>query len=256
MATKKPTNPVSSKNIRTALRNWQLAKSERLGDLFYVYDSDQEQTEKIVTFQLDGTDLKKFVKAAKSIAYKKKSIQENFRFMIRLGLDDGYLQSPTFPTKPFFRIFLQPINGNLNSTEECFEFGWNPNPNLAPQLWQNTGSTKDAISGAAAFLFVHSWLESSQGDTDTIFTSFDAQVPKRVRAYLYSKEESQIILGKAEKAASTKGALCLHLGRGPRVSSHPVEFRPILEVANGPNTSAADSDDDAFFDFTLPIPPG
>lgn len=261
--TKAGAAPISAKTFSKLVKNWQRCPTDQLGRLFFAYDKYEMQSERVVTYFLDSDTVSAFSDQIKGFRAK----NEPFQFLVHLGLRDGYEKSlepaAEIPTSPYFELLLQIQGPETGFGENVWRLKWEPDPLFPRNAFEPVLSGKDAIPGAAAFLFVHSWLETSYQNLGKPFETNAYYLGKRVKAFRFEQEEGQAIADDVLKVAATKeGILCVHLGKGPDVSSHPVRFRPVLEVTtqtfinNGRVRDEDDDGDGSYFDYSNPIPPG
>ncbi len=240
---------------------WQLCRTEEIPDLLYAFDSGEQAntTERIVTYNLEKEQLQMINATIEEMTAN----GQDFKLLVHLGLRPGY-EGQFAPTTPFFQPFLSvfPVGGKDRYVNSHL-FTWDPNPRFPTNPVESTESGTDAIPGAGAFLFVHYYLETPHFDLSSIFEATAYQLGRRVRAYIFSVAESKAI-GKRIKVhlQGTKPRLSLHLGRGITVATHPVSFRPVLEVGSSGVTKKGVSifdgggnDGSDFYDFSMPDPP-
>ena len=255
--------PISVKDFTEVTKNWQRCPTDRLARLFYAYDKYEMQTERVVTYYMDSATVNSFAKQIKAFNAKK----EPFQFLVHLGLRDGYKKSlrsdAEIPSEPYFDIMLQIQGPSTDFGENVWRLKWEADPLFPRNPFEPVNSGKDAIPGAAAFLFVHAWLETKSNRLGEPFETNAYYLGKRVKAFRFEHEEGQAIAADILAVASTnEGVLCVHLGKGEEVSTHPVRFRPVLEVTtqtfinNGRIRDEEDDGDGSYFDYSNPIPPG
>lgn len=250
--------PISAGDFADLTKRWQRCSPDHLPSLFYAFDDDptQLQTERIVTFFLDAGQMK-------AIKSRVDADKKNLRFLVYLGLKDGYLDAVnTAPSDPYFIPMLQ-VRTDANVPENnVFATSWDPEPSFPTNPNESVESGVNAIPGAGAFLFVHYWLETAHADLGLPFESTAYQLGRRVKAFRFQHEESldmaaQITTALAE--GGEKARLCIHLGRGITVSTHPYGFRPIVQITSGvsndPDSGSSGDDGGSFYDFSNPIPP-
>lgn len=242
-------------DMQSYAENWQRCRTEDIPGLFQGYDADQKQSERLVTFRLSADDLKDFRKTIKPSSDK-------LRFVVHLGLlHDEFPHR--IPKDPAFCLFIQAYYSASDYQKQCFPLLWEPNGKFAGT---STNSSAEAIPAAAAYLFVHSWMETFSEDLALPFESVSHDLDRRVQAYVFSNNESKAIasdLGTDKKSAD---GLDIHLGRGLAVAGHPFSFRPVIEIRNpvrskkslkilAKATGILDDDGDSYYDFGGPIPP-
>jgi hypothetical protein len=247
--------------VKVLVDEWQKCRMKNLPDLFMgLYkvrdeagnETEETQAERLVTFRLDNADVKKIVELTEDMEEG-----TNPRFLIHLGLKDGYLSDVKIGS-PRFTLILQIRNDGSGLYDNCFELKWEPNPAFPTNAYESSLSGKDAIPGASAFLFVHRWLETPFHNLAKVFEATAYNLCQRIKAYRYPTQDTQPILDAIkEQDAGGTGLICIHLGSGITVSSHPYAFRPILEITkvSDSKVDAAASGGGKFYDFSTPVPP-
>ncbi|MEL6142651.1 MAG: hypothetical protein AAFQ37_12005 [Bacteroidota bacterium] len=244
------------------VRNWQRARAEDMPNLFYGFDTVQDQTERIAAYSLTDDQIASIVELGNKAG-------EDVGFIVHLGLDENYLGSFA-PVSPHFFFILQVIDGkNTEPFEGGFRMQWDPNPTLPTSATDAAQSGIDAIPGAGAYLFVFSWLETPHGSLSNVFELSAAELGRRVKCFKYgvknknsnSPSESEVIHQTlVDTVTNGEAKLSVYMGRGIQVSTHPVEFRPILEVGEKASSSPRANNDGGngggnFYDYSNPSPP-
>lgn len=254
--------PISIDKVKEMAEQWQRIRAVEIPSLFSAYDKDQKQTERVVSYRLD----KKWMQSLHDQVKGK----EDFQFIVHLGLlKDHY--SEHIPDQPPFVLMLQAYSKASDYQKGCYGLTWASNSKFANA--GGTGSQMNAIPAASAYLFVYSWMETPLEELDLPFTSAASDQDLRVQAYIFSVEESKTIRrdieNSLENGKNNKDEvpeLCIHLGNGIAVQSHPFGFRPVIEIKHAViekkpgkvarnSTGATDGDGGSYFDFGTPIPP-
>lgn len=239
--------------VEKLVARWQTCLHRDVPGLFLAFDSVNVQTERVVTFTLDNASTSEVIKIAKALVVKNK----NPRFLIHLGLKEGYLSENKIGD-PHFTLFLQIRDDNTPIYDNCFELKWEANPSFPTNAYQSPLSGKDAIPGAGAFLFVHRWLETPFRDLAMVFEATAYNLGRRIKGFRYANEDTLPILAEMEREnANQTGLVCIHLGSGITVNSHPYAFRPIMQITQKLTTASGllIGDGGSFYDFAGPIPP-
>jgi len=238
--------------------NWQRCRTENIPGLFQGYDEKENQCERLVTFKMSESGLKAFQATIDAASDK-------LRFVVHLGLLHNDFPVKV-PKEPAFKLFIQAFYGKEDWQKKCFPLEWEPNGKFSQGAGKSTNSSAEAIPAASAYLFVHSWMETFTEDLALPFESVSHDLDRRVKAYMFSNDESKAIAADLGTADCSAAALYVHLGRGLAVISHPFSFRPVIDVAvpQRPSGSAeiysnasglTDEDGDSYYDFGYPIPP-
>ncbi|MTB52523.1 hypothetical protein [Lewinella sp. W8] len=250
---KKKELSLDSNDFKGFSKRWQRCRSEDLPGLFYAYDQAENQTERIVSFFLDH-------KQVKELKRRTKSLKGTPYYLVYLGLEKGY-DGEFAPEDPHFKPILQVRDQDSDQYTNGFLLQWDADPSFPTNPNESIESGPDAISGAAAFLFAHHWLETRHEDLGVPFESNAYMLGRRVKAYRFSNQESQEITKSIANFGDNPVRVYVHLGRGISVSTHPFSFRPVLQVkpdvGDDPRKKRlADEDDDtSYYDFSQPIPP-
>ncbi len=248
-----------SKNVAKAAEHWQRCRQEDLPRAFYAYDDEENQSERVVTFRLKGEqNIERLLKEIKD--------PQNFKFIVHLGLGNADLSAP-IPSTPAFELYLQVYNEKGDWQENCVQLAWEKNARFSKAMEDGTDSGTNAIPAASAYLFVQSWLEMPEFALAKPFTAATRVMGQRVKAYIFSPEESLSILQDIKN--SSKNIVDIHLGSGLAVWDHPFSFRPVVEVQGAVNlkdnevrttpmnaTGLLNEDGDSYYDFAKPCPPG
>jgi len=253
---KKPDSSVGPNKVERLARNWQRCRPEILPSLFYAYDDEEKQSERLVTFRLPEESLEGI------LADVPKS--GKFNLVVHLGVRDKFI-TDQIPMRPAFALFLQVKGEKTGDYDQCYELEWEKNSRFSEAIGDDTDSRANALSAAGAYLFVHSWMEMAELDLALPFTAISHVLGKRVQRYIFSQTESQSII--QDILDSAKPGVDIHLGNGLAVWEHPFSFRPVVEVKAatvkvkdrpmGRNTTGNTNDDgDSFYDFGFPDPPG
>ncbi|MEM6396524.1 MAG: hypothetical protein AAF741_09265 [Bacteroidota bacterium] len=258
-------NPVSKQTYRDLCERWQRCRTEDIPGLFYAFTELEAQTERIVSFYLEGEDLKAFDKHLKKEIEKycdNSDPLKRCRLAVNIGLTAGY-DGEFAPRNPHFCLMLQPYSPELEYDTLNWRMKWDPNPTFPTDPKQSPLSGRNAIPGDGAFLFVHHWLETEHYELSSAFESSAYQLGRRVKSYRFAAQET-VSISEDLAAILDGGRLYLHLGRGISVSTHPFSFRPVLEVAGKAylergrqyNDNGSGDHGGSFFDYSVPIPPG
>lgn len=252
--------------VKSLVAEWQMCRHENLPGLFLACHAtdgttDEYQTERIVTFVLNNAQMEEIIKLGEAMFLESENECDETkkpRFLTHVGLKDGYLNADKIGL-PYFTLFLQIRNDDSGRYDNCFELKWQPNPSFPTNSYESPLSGKDAIPGASAFLFVHKWLETPVRDLAKVFEATAYNLGRRIKGFRYPDEDTSYILeAMKEENSSNTGVICLHLGSGITVDSHPYAFRPILEITQvkpGVNSAADGGGGGKFFDFASPVPP-
>lgn len=253
---KKTNGPLSVKAVRELAENWQRCRSEDVASLFSAYDVKQAQTERVVTYKLKRKAFERLYTHAVN--------GNNPRLIVHLGLQKDHY-SVRVPTEPPFVLMIEALHEISEYQKNCEILEWEPNSKFDDPDGAESG--ENAIPPASAYLFVQSWLETPLEELADVFQSIEHEQDRRVKAYVFSEEESaSIISDMANSLESNAGELYLHLGDGLAVKGHPYSFRPVLEVVSAVNpkkpgktprnvTGLADDDGNSYYDFSRPVPP-
>lgn len=238
--------------------NWQRCRQEEIPGLFQVYDAQEKQSERLVSFRMKGAQLKEL--------YERASKGKKLQFIVHLGLSENYY-TERIPKYPHFGLYLQPFHSKATYQQDCFPLAWEANSRFSASMTDESGSEANAIPAAGAYMFVMSWLEMAEEDLASPFTAVSHVLGKRVRAYVFSEVESASILDDIKNSLASKNpCLDIHLGNGLAVYDHPYSFRPVIEVKRAVDldnlgrvhrnaTGLTNDDGDSFYDFGLPVPP-
>jgi hypothetical protein len=244
-------------SIEAAAENWQRCRQEDLPRIFYAYDDKEHQSERLVSFRLKG---KKTIQGLTDLIED----PSDFKFIVHLGLRKFDLSEP-IPSKPAFLLYLQVYNKKGDWQKNYVQLKWDKNSRFSKAMEDGTDSGTNAIPAASAYLFVQSWLEMPEVMLAKPFTAATRVMGQRVKAYIFSPEESYSIY--LDIMNSTEDCLDIHLGNGLAVWDHPFSFRPVIEVKGavpkGKNrqvpmnaTGPLDDDGNSYYDFGSPHPPG
>ncbi|PHI19096.1 hypothetical protein CEQ90_14360 [Lewinellaceae bacterium SD302] len=246
-----PTNnyghAIDESDVAAYAENWQRCLNEDIPDLFYAFDQSEGMTERISSFRISGTTVADLLTATESFG-------TDFRFYIRLVLKPGYRDQEMIPETPFFYPLIQVASTNSRGldNENAFIPDWDPNPKID----HSTDSNVDEIPGAGAYLFVENWLAEDHNDLADVFTLTASHNNQRVVSYKFSKDESQAFYNALDAVKSDTPQVSIHLGSSFVVASHPVAFRPVIEVASGSGRGQMlGKKTNAYFDFSNPTPP-
>lgn len=242
---------LDSSDVADYSQNWQRCRTEDIPDLFNVYDDTEGMTERVSSYRISGTTVQDLLSAAQSFG-------NDFRFYVRLVLKPCYMDQDIIPDSPFFYPLIQvasTLDTGLND-DNAFIPDWDPNPNLNRITGNDTDSGVDEIPGAGAYLFVEKWLAEPHSRLADCFTLTASHSNRRVTSYKFSKDESLALYNALNAVSSNDPQLSIHLGSSFVVDTHPVAFRPVMEVSSGGvGNIQLGKAGNAYFDFTAPIPP-
>jgi hypothetical protein len=245
-------------------RNWQQVRPEELPSLFYAYDTSENQSERLVTFRLNNTDLQNMVNGISDL--------DSLEFIVHLGVTQEDIPRH-IPEIPIFTLFIQASEKKSDFLKNCYQLEWAPNARFTNGEEEDANSGKNAIPAASAYLFVMSWMEMPEEDLALPFTAVSHVLGKRVKNYRFSNAESISIYEDIKRSLATKApGLDIHLGNGLAVYEHPFSFRPVIEVKNAVSvnkkgklknpktghrlaTGLPNGTGDSFYDFGIPEPP-
>lgn len=237
---------------RQLAENWQRCRSEDIPALFSVYSTEYQRAERVVSFRLPDSAFAALLTEALSVKSR--------QFVLHLGVKPQ-AYSDQLPEETAFAPSIESYPPAKGTPRRDHLLEWDPKtPVINPKA---TESGINAIPGASAYLFVHSWLETPADALGSAFDGLVGQQDHRVEAYVFEKEESAAILADMEAG---KAELLVHLGSGPVVSTHPFAFRPVIEIRNRKAgklsrktlrnaTAVSDGDGGSFFDYSNPHPP-
>lgn len=231
---------------------WSRCLTEDLTNLFYAYDADNQQTERITSFRISGNALSALDGAIQAAG-------TDFRLLIHLALKPGYRDVEEIPEKPYFLPIVQVVakGGAVYAYQNGYAADWNPNPDLPLSTQTQTDSGINEIPGAEAYLFVQAWVETLHLELGDCFESVSYDPYRRVRSYTFSAAESKSIADKITSFGAATAQLSVHLGKGMTVSTHPYAFRPVVEISQlAPgNADLFAKAENGYFDFSQPSPP-
>lgn len=245
------------KKIAKLAEAWQRCRQEDLPKVFYAYDAEEKQTERVVTYELPDKHLKLLASAATQ--------NDQLQLVVHLGLHEGRL-TERVPDQPAFALLLELRLGK--KAVAVHELTWLKNGRFSTNMSVETQSLTNAIPAAGAFLFVHSWMQMPEADLAAPFTAASRVLGQRVKSYIFSVVESRSIL--EDIIATGAKGLQVHLGNGLAVWSHPFSFRPVVDVVDGaPDEDSSlerralftgqapgNDDDNSYYDYSIPNPPG
>jgi len=248
----KSKNETLSATTRQLAENWQRCRSEDIPALFTVYSTEYQRAERVVSFRLSDSAFAALLADAQSVKSR--------QFVLHLGVK-SQTYSDQLPDDTAFAPSIESYPPVKGASRRDHLLEWDPKtPVINPKA---TESGINAIPGASAYLFVHSWLETPADELGYAFDGLVGQQDRRVEAYVFEKEESAAILADMEAG---KAELFVHLGSGPVVTTHPFAFRPVIEVRNKKSgklskktlrnaTAVSDGEGGSFFDYSNPQPP-
>lgn len=244
--------------LAQAAENWQRCPHEALPRAFYAYNTELQQSERVVTYRL---------REAEAIAALTDRLArtEQPRFVIHLGLA-GKKPRLVIPTVPAFQLFVQVLDGKAEGPEHYVQLEWVPNSQFGKRAAGSTESGPNAIPGASALLFAQAWRQLPYERLADPFTASLRELGRRVKAYVHSEPVSRSI--QADLLGEGVKTLTVHLGAGLAVWEHPFAFRPVVEVgtnlgADGQqpyerdmsNPENGGPDGSSYYDFSVPEPP-
>ncbi|WP_020569962.1 hypothetical protein [Neolewinella persica] len=250
--------------VVTFSRNWQQVRQELLPSLFCAYDTQENQSERLVTFRMNANDLQKF--------YEGVSDLKKLELIVHLGVTQEDVPN-RIPEIPIFTLFIQTSEKKDDFQKKCFQLEWAPNARFTNGEEDDANSGRNAIPAASAYLFVMSWMETPEKDLALPFTAVSHVLGKRVKNYRFSNVESRSIFEDIKQSLKSGApGLDIHLGNGLAVYDHPFSFRPVIEVKNAVKvdkngrvknkamvarnaTGLLNGSGDSFYDFGLPEPP-
>lgn len=231
-----------SVDVQSYVESWQRTLPGDLPALFYAYNASSGQTERVVSYVLEGEDLATFVALNPA----------NIKVHMASQLESAASRIQTAP--PFVPI-LQAYQSGQKDLSNSFLMTWDPNPPFLRTTDDSPLNGIDQIPPEGAYLFILAWLELSYQKLEHPFEAIAANLVKRVRSYTFNTEETQKILEMLGPSPLDK-QLYIHMGLGISVQKHPFSFRPVLQVHTiGTDPLDGDDGDDGFFDFSNPCPP-
>lgn len=249
MSKQKPNQlALSSKEVRKFKRNWQKVLTNQMNQLFIGYDEKAGETERVAAFTLSSDVLQEIASIRDSVKH----------IVIHLGARKSKANKfVETPNTPYFIPLLQAYTDK--NLSHVYAMTWETDPAFLENTSEeeDANSEVDAIPGASAFLFVRSWLEKPYTELYDPFVGIADGITRRVKSYIFSEEESKVILDNIGNGNGKQ--LLMYMGNGIRVSSHPFAFRPVLEVSNTQKTdvkgNVLSGSSASFFDFSSPCPP-
>ena len=248
---------------------WQRLRPEALPGIFYAYDTEQRQTERVVTYELERDRCAALL--ARHREFRSGENEKAPRLTVHLGYQPRYNDPDQVPDYPAFTLFAQLHRGVVNTHDlsGSQELTWNANSRFTDISATLVTSQANAIPAASAYLFVRSWQELPEEQLTDPFTAKTRVLGERVKCYTFSAAETATILDDLRHALEVEddgGGLAVHLGDGIAIWSHPFSFRPVVEVKGGlkdrddasgsrRTTGASNDDGDSFFDYAEPNPP-
>lgn len=224
----------STNSIALYTEAWQRCLPSNLSNLFYAYNENNYQTERVVSYRLSSVDLKEL----QTLQPKRISIH----LACKASGDENQI-----PVDPMFIPFLAAEQADDNIVYLTPE--WDPHPPFLAEQGYSVLSGIDEIPAEGAYLFILSWLEKTFDQIPLEFNAVAANIVSRVKYYTFEEEETTHILQAA--AGDTDCIdLFIHMGSGVTVQKHPFRFRPIIEVRR--HETEVESH---FFDFSNPCPP-
>lgn len=228
--------------VMSFTESWQRCTPNNLPNLFYAYNENTRQTERVVSYVLRGESVKKVVELKPS----------NITILMgcRTGSDNGSIQLLP-PFAPMIKAGLP----DVNYSKDCFLLEWAPTPPFLQDAGKSTENGVDQIPAEGAYLFILGWLEYQYHQLGTPFEAIAPHLVKRVKSYIFGKAETQKII-EAIGPDPEQALIYIHMGIGIRVQKHPFSFRPILQITKALQDTGNEEDGDGeFFDFSNPCPP-
>lgn len=242
---------LSVNKVSQLAENWQRCRTEDIPSLFSVYSKVYKRAERVVAFRLPDIAFAALLKDAQS--------SKDPQFILHLGVK-SMTYSDQLPEDTAFTPYIESYSSAAGKRSH-YALEWDAEP---PVIDPNkTESGINAIPGASAYLFVHSWLETPAENLGYAFDGLVDQQDRRVESYIFEKDESAAILADMEAG---KAELFIYMGSGPVVQTHPFAFRPVIEIRNRSvsdlskktlrnSTALSDGDGGSYFDYSLPNPP-
>lgn len=259
-------SPKDPYEVKRLLENWQRCRPEMLSGLFYAYDEEQAQIERVVTYEIKEDAMKALLDTVKT---NNGVPEKGFRFVIQLGVN-AEMETLEVPNSPAFSLHIQAFNHGDDNFANCFEMSWQKNSKFSLVESKETRSENNAMPAAGAYIFVQSWMEYPEADLAEPFTAVSRVLGKRPKCYLFSYAESKSIYqDMVNSLSSDKPGVHVHLGNGLAVWDHPFSFRPVIEVLNAVDesneaslitardaTGLTDGKGGSYYDYAVPDPPG
>ncbi|MEL7119933.1 MAG: hypothetical protein AAFO07_10840 [Bacteroidota bacterium] len=229
------------KEVASYVEAWQRCNPNHVPNLFYAFNEENTQTERVVSYKLGMEEVQQLRKLNPS--------EIRIHMGCRSGIDDSNVQQI-----PPFAPILQAYKSGLNKYENCLSLKWDPTPSFLTKDLFSVNSGVDQIPPEAAYLFILAWLECSYSDLANPFEAITTNLVKRVKFYSFEQEETKEII-KSINRMPDGAYLYIHLGVGISVRQHPFSFRPVLQVVPLESSFDDDGDDGDFYDFSNPCPP-
>jgi hypothetical protein len=226
--------------VTSYVESWQRCAPNQVPNLFYAFNADNDQTERVVSYRIDNGSINKLLKI--------KPDNLIVRMACRPGTDFDQIQE-----KPPFVPILEAYEKGNKKFENCFLMQWDPEPPFLDDDERSNLSGIDQIPPEGAYLFIIAWLEYQYSQLGKPFEGIAPNLVKRVKSYIFNSAETAEILKNLEEGTENK-VLYIHMGIGISVQQHPFSFRPVLQVHDESGTEG-DDDGDSFFDFSNPCPP-
>jgi hypothetical protein len=243
-------------SLRQAAEHWQRCPHEELPRAFYAYNTDLQQSERVVSYRLDDPH------AVAALTGRAEKAGE-FEFAIHLGLSRKRARR-AIPNTPAFQLFIQVLTGQGDDPESCYPLRWVPDSQFGKRNALRVESGPNAIPGASAYLFTQAWRELPYDQLAEPFTGSIRELGRRVKTYTHPTTVSRSI--HADLLGRGNGHLTVHLGTGLAVWDHPFGFRPVVEIGGSVGekqqlrSSRLEDDgamgEESYYDFGSPNPPG
>ncbi|NJC24912.1 hypothetical protein [Neolewinella antarctica] len=256
---------IKHKEVAASAARWQRCQTDDLPRAFYAFDASgtKAQTERVASYRFGRGEANRLLRAAKGTS--------GFQFVVHLGLDKTDL-SGSVATAPAFQLYLQVLSADTGWQQGCEVGTWVKDGKFSAGNSVVTASSLNAMPAAGAYLFVYSWLETSQAELAQPFTATTRVTGERIQAYTFSKVESEsiyldMLAGKKGRKRGVESHVDVHLGNGVAIWAHPFSFRPVLEVSGAITqdgnrsfqrdaSGLSDTEGASFYDYSLPTPPG
>ncbi len=255
---------IDSNDVHAYQRNWQVYPFAELPSLFYVFDSDGDQSERIAAFNLNDASRGALIKIAEQMGVKPPSGNRdddiaNVQLTIHFGVTSlDPIRSA--PEEARIQLLVNLYDGKDKVYSDTFGMTWWKNPPLPGNGRQEKDDENpvDALPAAGAYLFVYSWLQQPQSELGLPFEANGGFLGKRVKNYSFLPHETAEIISKLKQQETSQ--LSVFMGIGPAVVSHPFSFRPIIECRNpSANTTrllaGGGGGSNPFYDYSRPEPP-
>ncbi len=256
---------VDGNDVHAYQRNWQVYPFAELPRLFYVFDSDGDQSERIAAFNLADEDGQELVTMAEKLGVKSPSDNPDQEIAdVQLTVHFGVTSLDPIrsaPEEARIQLLVNLYDGKNKTYSETFAMTWWSNPPLPGNGRQEIDDENpvDALPAAGAYLFVYSWLQKPQAELGLPFEANGGFLGKRVKNYSFLPHETAQIIARLKNRDTSR--LSVFMGIGPSILSHPFSFRPIIECRDPSSNETkllaggGGGGSNPFYDYSKPEPP-